>query len=357
MALTQVDQGLLSSGAQYTGFKNRIINGNMVIDQRNAGAAVTPTTDNYYTLDRWIARLTQASKYSIQQVSDAPAGFINSLKITSLSSYSVTASDYFQIGQYVEGLNAIDLMWGTANAQPASLSFWVKSSIAGTFGGTVFGYATGAPSYPFSYTINSANVWEQKTITIAGPTSGNFQTNNSGCFTVLFSFGVGSSLSGTANTWNYSTLYRAPTGSTSVVGTNGATFQLTGVQFEKGSVATSFDYRDYGRELIMCQRYYQKSTDMSTAPANGLGDSRPWVPAAVITGGCSGRNIPFPVVMRTAPTMIAYSALNANAGVWQQFNGSAWSDYNPGIGADYRSWSFDSTYSIVSGRWAATAEL
>jgi hypothetical protein len=235
--------------------KNRIINGDMRIDQRRAGASVTPTSDDTYTLDRWIARLSQSSKYSAQQVSDAPNEFINSIKITSLSSYSVTSSDYFQIGQYVEGLNAQDLMWGTANAKTVTLSFWVKSSLTGTFGGTIFGYQTGTPSYPFSYTILAANTWEQKTVTITGPTSGTFNTNNSGCFTVLFSFGVGSSLSGTANTWNYSTLYRAPTGATSVVGTNGATFYITGVQLEQNTSATPFERRMYNQELANCQRY------------------------------------------------------------------------------------------------------
>ena len=257
------------------GVRNRIINGDMRIDQRNAGASVTPTSDSTYTLDRWIARLSQSSKYSVQQVADAPNEFINSIKITSLSSYSVTSSDFFQIGQYVEGLNARDLMWGTANAKTVTLSFWVKSSLTGTFGGTIFGYQTGIPSYPFSYTILAANTWEQKTVTITGPTSGTFNTNNSGCFTVLFSFGVGSSLSGTANTWNYSTLYRAPTGATSVVGTSGATFYITGVQLEVGTEATPFEHRPYDMELARCQRYYFKMTADASGNrlANAMGDT------------------------------------------------------------------------------------
>jgi hypothetical protein len=239
-------------------FRNRIINGAMVLDQRNAGASVTPTADNTYTLDRWIARLSAASKYSVQQVTDAPDGFINSLKVTSLSAYSLGASDYFQVGQYLEGLNVQDLMWGTSTAKTITVSFWVKSSLTGTFGGTIFGYQTGIPSYPFSYTVNSANTWEQKTLTITGPTSGTFNTTNSGCFVLLFSLGVGSTLSSTANTWNYSTLYRSVTGAVSVVGTSGATFYITGVQLEAGTTASPFEYRQYGTELQLCMRYYKK---------------------------------------------------------------------------------------------------
>lgn len=239
------------------GFKNRIINGAMMIDQRYAGASFTPTVDQVYALDRWTCRLTQASKYSIQQVSDAPAGFVKSLKITSLSAYTVNSTDFFGTDQRIEGLNFYDLGWGTANAQPVTISFWVKSSLTGTFGATMFGYQNGYPSYPFNYTINAANTWEYKTVTIPGSTTGTWPTDNSGSALLMFSLGVGSTLLNTPNTWYNSTLYRAGTGATSLVATNGATWQVTGVQLEVGSTATNFEYRDYGRELIMCQRYYQ----------------------------------------------------------------------------------------------------
>jgi len=251
--------------------KNRIINGGCVIDQRNSGASVTPTTDGSYTLDRWIARLSQSSKFSVQQNAGSvtpPAGYTNYLGVTSLSAYSVNSTDYFQIGQYLEGFNVADLNWGTSNAKTVTLSAWVYSSLTGTFGGTIFGYQNGYPSYPFSYSIPVANTWTQISITITGPTSGTWNTNNNGSVVVLFSLGVGSSVSGTANTWNYSTLYRSPTGATSVVGTNGATFYITGVQLEVGSSATGFEYRQYGTELALCQRYYQLS-----AYATGIGAS------------------------------------------------------------------------------------
>ena len=252
-------------------FRNRIINGAMVIDQRNAGASVTPTSNFTYTLDRWVAGLIQSSKFSVQQSSVAPAGFSNSILITSLSAYSVASSDYFNINQFIEGFNWADLGFGTADAKTVTLSFWVRSSLTGTFGG-VLGNSAGSRTYPFTYTISAANTWEYKTITIAGDTSGTWigATNGIGA-RLWINLGAGSTFSGTAGAWSSSNLV-APTGATSVVGTNGATFYITGVQLEVGSQATSFDYRQYGTELALCQRYFQKSFATGTAPANGLSD-------------------------------------------------------------------------------------
>jgi len=262
MALTQVDQGLLGTYAQYTGFKNRILNGQMVIDQRNAGASVTP--NGTYTLDRWYGDNSQTGKFTVQQNAGSvtpPVGFINYLGVTSSSAYSVLSTDEFRIGQQIEGLNCTDLAWGTANAATVTLSFWVRSSLTGTFGGAL-GNSANNRSYPFSYTISSANTWEQKSITIAGDQSGTWLTTNGKGINVQFSLGCGSTYSGTANTWA-GAFYIQPTGATSVVGTNGATFYITGVQLEKGSTATSFDYRPYGTELQLCQRYYQRLGSLS----------------------------------------------------------------------------------------------
>ena len=253
--LMTTSDGVSSAGLY--GFKNRIINGAMVIDQRNAGASVTPT-DGAYTLDRWNAGLTQASKFSVQQSSVAPAGFTNSLLVTSLSAYSVASGDLFRVSQYIEGFNASDLGWGAAGAQSVTLSFWVRSSLTGTFSGALLNSAVNR-SYPFTYTISAANTWEQKSVTIAGDTSGTWLTTNGIGIRVGFSLGAGSSFSGTAGAWAASTL-TAATGAVSVVGTNGATWYVTGVQLEKGSTATSFDYRPYGTELQLCQRYYEEQS-------------------------------------------------------------------------------------------------
>jgi hypothetical protein len=241
------------------GFRNRIINGAMVIDQRNAGASVTPAS-LAYTLDRWRATMSATSaRFSVQQNAGSvtpPAGFTNYLGVTSLSAHSLAAGDQYGIQQWIEGFNIADLGWGTANAKTVTLSFWVRSSLTGTFGGSLWN-SGGSRSYPFTFTINSANTWEFETITIAGDTSGTWLTDSSRGIGVLFGLGVGSTYSGTAGSWSGST-FTSATGATSVVGTNGATFYITGVQLEVGSVATPFERRDYGRELMLCQRYYQK---------------------------------------------------------------------------------------------------
>jgi hypothetical protein len=245
------------------GFKNRLINGAMVIDQRNAGASVTPTSSSYL-LDRWRLSITDASKLSVQQSTDAPAGFTNSTIMTSLSSFSIITSSAFRYRQFIEGYNVADLAWGTASAKTVTLSFWVKSSLTGNFGGSL-GNNGGTRSYPFSYTISVANTWEQKSITIAGDTSGTWLTTNGVGVSVTFGLGVGSTLSGPADVWAGAN-YESVTGAVSVVGTSGATFYITGVQLEKGTQATSFDWRSYGTELNLCQRYCQ---NIRAADGNG----------------------------------------------------------------------------------------
>jgi hypothetical protein len=238
--------------------RNRIINGNMLIDQRNAGASVTQTTSVLYTVDRWAVYGTVASKFTIQQNAGSvtpPAGFTNYLGITSSSAYSVTASDVFWLSQYVEGYNVADLGWGAAGAQSVTLSFWVRSSLTGTFGGALRNSAS-TRSYPFSYTISAANTWEQKTITVAGDTTGTWLTTNGTGINLLFGLGVGSTTSGTAGAWA-ATNYVSATGATSVVGTSGATFYVTGVQLEVGTKATPYEMQIYSDQLAQCQRYYQ----------------------------------------------------------------------------------------------------
>jgi hypothetical protein len=276
----------------YYGFKNRIINGAMQIDQRNAGASVTPTAGTY-TIDRWYADMSAASKYSIVRSSTAPAGFINSILYTSTSAYAVGAGDYFYSFQAIEGLNVSDLNWGTASASPITLSFWVRSSLTGTFGGSVKNQS-GGRSYAFTYTINAANTFEYKTITIAGDTSGTWLTTNGVGIYLCFGLGVGSTLSGTAGSWA-SANYVSATGATSVVGTNGATFYITGVQLEKGATATSFDYRPYGTELALCQRYYAKMTaGTGTYTGFGLGYQTDTTTAYIV--------VKYPTTMRSSPT-------------------------------------------------------
>jgi hypothetical protein len=289
------------SASGYTGFKNRIINGDMRIDQRNNGASVTiPFTNAQYTLDRWAVQSSQASKFSLQQNAGSvtpPAGFTNYLGITSLSAYSLGATDYFDLYQNIEGFNTADLAWGTASAATVTLSFWVRSSLTGTFAGSLRN-STGARSYPFTYTISAANTWEKETITIAGDTTGTWVTNNGSGVGVTFSLGVGSNYSTTAGAWVAGN-YISVTGATSVVGTNGATFYITGVQLERGSNATSFEFRDYGRELIMCQRYLP-AYNYSAAAVLSSGN--------VYTSTNVVAHLPFKVSTRVPPTGITITS-------------------------------------------------
>jgi hypothetical protein len=253
---TAIDSISNSQGSPF-GFKNRIINGAMVIDQRNAGASLTMTAPAY-TVDRWQCYVTQSSKGSVQQNAGSvtpPDGFRNYLGFTSSSVYSVVSGDIFTFRHIIEGYNISDLGWGTSNAQPVTLSFWVRSSLTGTFTGA-FSNGGQTRSYAFSYTINQANTWEKETITIPGDTTGTWLTDNSRGIDLFFSLGMGSTYTAPSNnSWLAGTYYAGP-GGTSVVGTNGATFYITGVQLEKGTQATAFDYRPFGTELQLCQRYY-----------------------------------------------------------------------------------------------------
>ena len=248
-----------ANGSGYTGYKNRIINGGMVIDQRYGGTA-TANTIVGYTVDRWAVYQTVTGKVIAQQNAGAvtpPTGFVNYLGVTSQSAYTVLTGDYYVIQQSIEGYNIADLGYGTASAATATLSFWVRSSLTGTFGASVRALGTTTRSYPFIYSISAANTWEQKTVTIPGDTGFTPYTNNNAGYNVSFGLGVGSTYSGSATgSWSTANALSA-TGGVSVVGTNGATFYVTGVQLERGSNATSFEFRDYGRELQMCQRYFR----------------------------------------------------------------------------------------------------
>ena len=294
---TATINGMTPTADSLQGFRNRIINGDMRIDQRNAGASVTVGAGASYQIDRWQSFSEQASKFSVQRSTVVPTGFTNSLLATSLSAYSVLTGDRFIIRQNIEGFNVADLGWGTANAQSVTVSFWVRSSLTGSFGGFI-GNSAIDRSYPFSYTISAANTWEQKTITIPGDTTGTWLTDNGVGLRLGFSLGAGATYSGTAGAWASSQILQ-PTGSVSVVGTSGATFYITGVQLEAGSVATPFERRPYGTELQLCQRYYfkiQASGDNSTF---GIG-----MGTTTTVADCL---INFPVPMRIAPSALEQS--------------------------------------------------
>ena len=353
------------TGINYDGYKNRIINGAMVIDQRNAGASATNAGTGTYYLDRWLGSGSVTSKFSVQQNAGAvtpPTGFSNYLGVTSLSAYTVGASESFLIRQAIEGFNTADLVFGTASASSVTLSFWVRSSLTGTFGGALYN-SGGTRSYPFTYTISVANTWEQKSITVAGDTSGTWvgATNGIGLY-VSFNLGAGSTVSNTAGAWATG-FYPSATGATSVVGTNGATFYITGVQLEKGSTATSFDYRPYSAELAMCQRYYEKSYDIETKPASNTDTGR-----LDFAGSSEGNQnvitkILYKVTKRAAPTMVGYVGVGTSGSWTYEKNGASGTAT---VTFDVISQSSARVYvpigtnwvvGYIYGQWTASAEL
>lgn len=302
-ASTPSSTGFISTANTF-GFKNRIINGAMVIDQRNTGAAVT--TNGAFPVDRFLVPFSTDGAFSAQQDSSAPVGFVNSVKwTTTTADATLGATQYALFRQKIEGNNVADLGFGTANAKTITLSFWVRSSLTGTFGGAIANSAQDR-CYPFSYTISVANTWEQKSITIAGDTTGTWLTTNGIGIDVLWGLGVGSTYSGTAGAWAGSTFLSA-TGATSVIGTLNATWYITGVQLEVGSCATSFDYRPYGTELALCQRYfisYGGSAAYEVVGTTGIGYSTTYAFSIVV----------LPVEMRSTPTLTTTGTFN-------------WSDY------------------------------
>ena len=300
MALTQVDQGLLGTNAQYTGFKNRILNGQMVIDQRNAGASVSVgTATGTYTLDRWRVYHDTAitSNITAQQSSNIPTtGYINSQILTNGTGASPASGDLNVFQQRIEGYNVADLNFGSSTASAVTLSFWVRSSLTGTFG---VGLSNSAQdrSVASTYTINSANTWEQKTITFSGDQSGTWVTNNGIGLITNFDLGSGTTSNATtAGTWQAGRVLRT-SACTNFIGTTGATFYITGVQLEKGSTATSFDYRPYGTELQLCQRYYETGLCYLLQAPGSL--------------NAAGQTVGFRVTKRAAPTLNGSSGWSA----------------------------------------------
>ena len=295
-------QAISSSGNAM--FKNRIINGAMMIDQRNAGASVTPsaTATFTYLTDRFAYNGNLASKFTLGQNLNSvtlPTGFQKYLGAQVASAVTIGSTDYFYLAHRIEGLNVADLGWGTAAASTVTLSFKVYSSLTGTFGGSLRNSDL-SRSYPFSFTVSSANTWTDVSVTIAGDTSGTWLKTNGTGIEVAWSLGIGSTYSGAAGTWA-SANYASVTGAVSVVGTSGATFYITGVQLEKGSTATSFDYRPYGTELALCQRYYEKTSNIIDG-TNGP------------SGGFSRTNWFYKVTKRTTPTITAAGGSSGTVG-------------------------------------------
>jgi hypothetical protein len=339
--------------------KNRIINGDMVIDQRNAGASVSVSNETVtYITDRWNVYEGTSGSMTSQQSSTAPAGFVNSLLLTVTSAGTATASQLCRIQQRIEGLNVSDLSWGSASAQTITISFWVRSSLTGTYCVNIRNNAVDR-SYVATYTISAANTWEQKSVTIAGDTSGTWLTTNGVGMFISWDLGSGSSANTTAGSWVAGNKENT-SAQANWIGTASATFYITGVQLERGSTATSFEWLPFGTELALCQRYYEKSFDYGTAPANGPNTTTLATPYGIFSGYSTnaspgGGNVFYKVTKRAIPTVTPYGN---SQGYWYA---SSW-----GVNA-FAALSGDSSmyfsqqqvggYAQTYGHWASSAEL
>jgi hypothetical protein len=293
---------MMDSVAQYNSFKNRIINGGMVIDQRNNGSVITLTANTQgYPVDRMRLVNQTDGTLTAQRSTTAPDGFINSTLITvTATDTSIGTTQYAQYEQRIEGFNVADLGWGTATAQTVTISFQVRSSLIGTYCLALYN-STGARCYVATYTINAANTWETKTITVAGDTGGTWQTGNTTGIDLIFTLTAGSSYQQTAGVWGTTAFAISTSAQTNFLGTNGATFYVTGVQLEKGVTATSFDYRPYTTELQLCQRYLPAFNSTSTLDSIGGGCTI----ASTTTGNII---LPFKTSARVAPTGVTVSS-------------------------------------------------
>ena len=298
------------NGGPLAGARNRIINGDMRIDQRNNGAAVTASTA--YPVDRWTIFNATDGAYSGQRTTDVPAGqgFTNSIRCTvTTADATLGATQYAAIAQRIEGNNVYDFEFGTANAKSFTVSFWVRSSVTGTFGLGLMN-AGGTRGYATTYNVSAADTWEKKTITIPGDTTGTWETGTGLGFQLLWTLGVGSTYTVSANdSWEAGLVFGA-VGATNLYATLNATFYITGVQLEAGSVATPFERRSYGQELSLCQRYYV--IFRGDAGANDF--------AGIGTGvmGSTSRAfiyIPTPVTLRASPTFSYSGTVTVTDGV------------------------------------------
>ena len=327
--------------------KNRIINGAMEIDQRNAGASVTLTNaTDQYCVDRFKFYRDVGGTFTAQQSSTAPAGFSTSMVITASTGASPSAAQLNFVKQDIEGFNVADLKWGTADAKDITISFWIRSSVTGVYAISVANNSLGR-SYVTEVTVSSANTWEQKSVTISGDTSGTWTTNNTAGIRLYLDLGSGSDYNATANTW--SSAWDCRTSSSVTWGaTTGATLYLTGVQLEVGSVATEFERRPYGTELQLCQRYYY-TTDYASYPTGFFG-------TVINTANSLANGIGmFPITMRSAPTVTMGSADQSGVGTFtvtaQQIGTTGFNRVSSSSG------NFTNNQTAVTAGFKASAEL
>ena len=309
--------------------RNRIINGDMRVDQRAIGASfgnANSATIAFRTCDMWYLNRSAGNTFTVQSgltATATPSGQRQYLRVTTpATTKALVNTDYGSVYQPIEGSNVDDLLYGTAAARTTTLSFWVRCSVTGTFSGELQNYPNGLRSYVYPYTINAANTWEYKTVTIPGDTGGTWQTGTNGQIFLGWNMGSGSNYGSATNLeWNAQNQFFI-TGSTQLVSTANATWDITGVQWELGSVATPFEYRPFSVELEMCGRYYQQGFAKKS--------TRSYLTS---TEFCDG-TIQFTPMMRAVPTMT--------------FKNVTYGGGNPGTGSIFNLVTFPTT-NLVTG--------
>ena len=365
MPLTQVKTSNLDTTNSLF-FRNRIINGDMRIDQRNAGNAGTPAgSGDYASVDRWAAKgLIQSSKFTMQRITgSAPAGFSHYLACVPAANTTVASGDSFYIQHTIEGYNIQDLNWGTASAIPVTVSFWVKSNLTGTFGGFLYG---SSHSVPFSYTISASATWEYKTVTIATPPVGStWNLDNDYGITIGWNFGSGATYQATPGTWVSGYNGRAPTGQVNIMASTSNYFYITGVQLEVGTAATSFERRPYTTELQLCQRYYEKCYPQNIVPGTSGYQYAEYTTCTYNNNtGYIESTFKFQVMKRAAPTMTAYDSAGNSGRSSYYVSGSLSNDKSITFGGagptDYKFYFYSDNTTSKGGMafgWTASAEL
>lgn len=367
MPLTQVKTSNLDTTNSLF-FRNRIINGACMIDQRNVGASVTPAS-GAYTLDRWTTGFSQSSKVSIQQNAGSvtpPSGFTNYLGATVAATATVGSSDYFQIAQKIEANNTYDFDWGLSTGKPVTLSFWARCSNAVALGGSIQSVVSPYTSYPFTFTFAAVNTWQKFEITIPAPAAGT-NWNTSGTSTSLFiqwNLACGSTYNGTANAWQNANAFGA-TGAGSLMGTVGNYLYITGVQLEVGTAATSFERRPFTTELQLCQRYYEKCYPQNIVPGTSGYQYAEYTTCNYTNNTAYIEStFKFQVIKRATPTMTAYDSAGNSGRSSYYVNGSLSNDKSITFGGagptDYKFYFYSDNTTSKGGMafgWTASAEL
>ena len=307
-------------GAENLGRRNLIINGAMQVAQRGTSATGVTNNGSHFIIDRFKTVINNAYTNTVEQSTDVPSGygFVYSLKQTFTTAVSSPSSgDYNVLDQNLEKQNIYSTENGTSSAKSITLSFWVKSSVTGTFAVTLQNYGSARRSNVLSYTISSANTWEKKIIVTTADTSANTSSANGAGLGIRFALGAGSGYEASNATTGWQTAdYFGFTGATYPAATTNATWQVTGVQLEVGDTATDFEHRSEGEELALCQRYCYQHMEANGGTSGGNSTEDIVCTASCYNSTTAYGIIQMPVTMRVAPTLESHGGTN----YWKFYN-------------------------------------